>query len=78
EPTPVPEPTPKQTPEKTPNITPLPKENPNNKIVEKRKNENNQLPKTGSAISLTAFSTILTFGLAEIIAKLKHIKINKQ
>ena len=81
EPTPVPEPTlwPKHKPttEKTQNPTTLPKENPNNKIVEKRKNGNNQLPKTGSSILLTAFSAILTFGLAGVIAQLKRIKINK-
>lgn len=79
--TPVPEPTlwPKHKPttEKTQNPTTLPKENPNNKIVEKRKNGNNQLPKTGSSILLTAFSAILTFGLAGVIAQLKRIKINK-
>lgn len=64
--------------EKTPSPTPLPKENPNNKIVEKRRNENKELPKTGSAILLTAFSAILTFGLAGVIAQLKRIKMNKQ
>lgn len=75
---PAPWPQHKPTPEKTPNPTPLPKENPNNKIVEKRRNENKELPKTGSAILLTAFSAILTFGLAGVIAQLKRIKMNKQ
>lgn len=74
EPTPDPEPTPEPEPTPWPKPAPLPKENPNNKIVEKHKNENNQLPKTGSEILLTAFSAIAAFGLAVVIAKLKRIK----
>lgn len=74
EPTPDPEPTPEPEPTPWPKPAPLPKENPNNKIVEKHKNENNQLPKTGSEILLTAFSAIAAFGLAVVITKLKRIK----